>query len=214
MSILNIGVLLALALLASCAPLNPKKVLAAINCGSSSISLPATEGFRYVPDIKFVDGDIHEADYTLNDVLSDSDIKYTFEKDVYMYERHTYKQMTYRLPVKQGAHTLILKFAEMYFDSNGKRVFDVAIGKKTIFKDMDVFSEVGKLAALDKYIEVNVDGDKCTINGTTIPGAIENGKLLLHFIKGKADNPIVQGIVVYHAPLSGNLDALLRFQFC
>lgn len=197
------SVLLTLLVLATSAPLNPKKVLAALNCGSGSVSLPATEGFRYVPDIRSVDGDIHEADYTLNDVLSDADIKYTFEKDVYMYERHTYKQMTYRLPVKQGAHTLILKFAEMYFDSNGKRVFDVAIGKKTIFKDMDVFAEVGKLAALDKYIEINVEGDKCTVNGTTIPGAIEGGKLLLHFIKGKADNPIIQGIIVYNAPLAG-----------
>lgn len=30
-----------------------------------------------------------------------------------MYERHTYKEMVYALPVKQGKVTLILKFAEV-----------------------------------------------------------------------------------------------------
>jgi hypothetical protein len=30
-----------------------------------------------------------------------------------MYERHTYKEMSYALPVKQGKVTLILKFAEV-----------------------------------------------------------------------------------------------------
>lgn len=30
-----------------------------------------------------------------------------------MYERHTYDEMIYNLPVKQGKITLILKFAEV-----------------------------------------------------------------------------------------------------
>jgi len=32
-----------------------------------------------------------------------------------MYERHTYKQMVYTLPVKRGKVTLVLKFAEVQF---------------------------------------------------------------------------------------------------
>ena len=30
-----------------------------------------------------------------------------------MYERHTYDEMVYLLPVRTGKHTLILKFAEV-----------------------------------------------------------------------------------------------------
>ena len=30
-----------------------------------------------------------------------------------MYERHTYKDMTYNLPVRKGKITLIMKFAEV-----------------------------------------------------------------------------------------------------
>jgi hypothetical protein len=40
-------------------------------------------------------------------------VRYTLEKEIYMYERHTYDEMTYSLPVRKGAHTLILKFAEV-----------------------------------------------------------------------------------------------------
>lgn len=37
--------------------------------------------------------------------------------------------------------------------------------------------------------------------GIKIDGALVSGKLKLSFVKGKADNPIVQGIIVYHASI-------------
>jgi hypothetical protein len=142
--------------------------------------------------------------------LAEADVRYTFERDVYMYERHTYSQMTYKLPVRTGFNTIILKFAEMYFDSNNKRVFDVMLGKKIVFKDLDIHSEVGKLSADDKYIEVEIDKGRCLYKGENIPGALQDGKLVLQFVKGKADNPIVQGIIVYNAPLSCTLYPLTQ----
>jgi hypothetical protein len=39
--------------------------------------------------------------------------RYTFEKRLFMYERHTYDEMTYALPIKTGKVTIILKFAEV-----------------------------------------------------------------------------------------------------
>jgi hypothetical protein len=129
----KLALLMILAVVLEALPLNPKKVVLAINCGTSTVGVSASEGFRYQPDNKYVEGDSHEADYTVNDATLDADIKYTFERDVYMYERHTYSQMTYKLPVKQGHNTIILKFAEMYFDTKGKRVFNVLLGKKIIF---------------------------------------------------------------------------------
>jgi hypothetical protein len=58
-----------------------------------------------------VTGKSVDVDYHSNDEAKETDIKYTFEKRLYMYERHTYDEMTYSLPVKQGKTTLILKFA-------------------------------------------------------------------------------------------------------
>jgi hypothetical protein len=92
----------------------------------------------------------------------------------------------------------------MYFQGPGKRVFDVLLGKKIIFKDLDIFAEVGRLAADDKYIEVEIKNSKCFYKNEMVPGALtSDGKLVLQFVKGKADNPIVQGIIVYNAPLNG-----------
>lgn len=52
--------------------------------------------------------------------------------------------MTYSIPVKTGKHTLILKFAEMYFEKSGQRVFDIKIGDKVVVSDMDVIANSGK----------------------------------------------------------------------
>ena len=54
-----------------------------------------------------------DVDYHTNDEAKDNDIKFTFEKRLYMYERHTYDEMTYSLPSREGKITLMLKFAEV-----------------------------------------------------------------------------------------------------
>ena len=33
-----------------------------------------------------------------------------------MFERHTYNDMTYSLPVKKGKNTIIMKFAEVFMN--------------------------------------------------------------------------------------------------
>lgn len=39
--------------------------------------------------------------------------RFAMDKEIYMFERHTYQEMTYSLPVRSGTHTIILKFAEV-----------------------------------------------------------------------------------------------------
>lgn len=91
----------------------------------------------------------------------------------------------------------------MYFNEKGKRVFDVSIGSHVVLKNFDVVAEAGKFSAVDKYIEVEIKQGKLYYNGEVISDGLEKGKLKLSFIKGKADNPIIQGVIVYNAPLSG-----------
>lgn len=56
----------------------------------------------------------------------------------------------------------------------------------------------GKFAAHEEYIEVEVKNDGVYFAGSRIPQGMENNKLKLSFVKGRADNPIVQAIIVYH----------------
>lgn len=90
----------------------------------------------------------------------------------------------------------------MYFSEKGKRVFDVLIGGTPVLKNFDVVAEVGKLAAADKYIEIEIKDGKCYFEGKVISDALERGKVKVSFVKGKADNPIIQGIIMYNAPVS------------
>lgn len=62
--------------------------------------------------------------------------------------------MTYSLPVKSGKHTLILKFAEMYFEQPGQRVFNIKIGDSVVIENMDVIDKTGsKYAAHEEFLE-------------------------------------------------------------
>lgn len=92
----------------------------------------------------------------------------------------------------------------MYFNERGKRVFDVKIGDKTVIQDLDVVEKTGsRFAAHEEYIEFEVKSDGVYIDGSRVPRALDNKKLRVSFVKGKADNPIIQGIVVYNGPVSG-----------
>jgi hypothetical protein len=87
----------------------------------------------------------------------------------------------------------------MYFRNPGERVFNIKIGSKVVRQDFDVVKESGsKYAAHEEFIEIDVNKDGVYFEGTKIPGGLVGGKLKLSFTKGKADNPIVQGIIVYH----------------
>lgn len=87
----------------------------------------------------------------------------------------------------------------MYFTAPGERVFNIKIGSKIIRKDFDVVEKAGrKYAAHEEYIEIDIQNDGVYHQGIKIPGAVSGSKLKLTFSKGKADNPIVQGIIVYH----------------
>lgn len=87
----------------------------------------------------------------------------------------------------------------MYFQNAGQRVFNIKIGKTIVRKDLDVVKEAGsKYAAHEEYIEIDVREDGVYYQQKKIEGGLLKGKLKLSFAKGKADNPIVQAIIVYH----------------
>lgn len=99
----------------------------------------------------------------------------------------------------------------MYFQSAGQRVFNIKIGNTVVVENMDVYAKTGaKYAAHEEYIEIQVKNGEVTYKGIEVPGAIKNGQIQITFSKGKADNPIVQGIVIYNGPISCTLLSYLR----
>jgi hypothetical protein len=105
-----------------------------------------------------------------------------------------------------GKFVVILKFSEVYFNDSGEKVFDVALGKKVAISNIDVFARVGKAAAHDEYIQAELRDDKVYFNGEEAPSAYEpkNKLLRVRFVKGKADNPKINAILVVKGDLKGS----------
>lgn len=92
----------------------------------------------------------------------------------------------------------------MYFEKQGQRVFNIKIGNTVIIENMDVYAKAGaKYAAHEEYIEIKVQDGEVYYKDVVIPNALSRGQLQLTFSKGKADNPIIQAIVVYNGPVTG-----------
>lgn len=92
----------------------------------------------------------------------------------------------------------------MYFEKPGQRVFDIKIGDSIVIQDMDVFERTGaKYAAHEEYLEFEVKDAAVYVNGAKTKNGLKGGNLQLTFSKGKADNPIIQAIIVYQGPVAG-----------
>jgi len=124
--------------------------------------------------------------------------------EVYQTERWHTDSFTYSVPLKnEGNYILILKFSEVYFDSPNQKIFDIALGKKILIKDLDIFSRVGKAAAHDEYIEFELKNKKIYVNKKEVLGAYDaNAKnLKIRFLKAAKDNPKINAIVIYKGDL-------------
>uniref|UniRef100_A0A023GP25 Putative receptor-like serine/threonine kinase n=1 Tax=Amblyomma triste TaxID=251400 RepID=A0A023GP25_AMBTT len=119
---------------------------------------------------------------------------------LYQTERYHTATFGYEIPVnKDGDYVLVLKFCEVYFDSSGRKVFDVVLnGQHTVVADLDIHARVGRGVAHDEYIAFSIKGNKLRINGEE---STHDGKIKVEFIKGYRDNPKINAIYVMRGTL-------------
>ncbi len=101
-----------------------------------------------------------------------------------IYQTERFGDFKYAVGLKNGTYDVTLKFAEIYLDKAGQRLFDVKAENKLILDNFDVYAAAGKYAAVDRTFEVKVS----------------DGRLDLEFISVK-DNATVRGIEI--APADG-----------
>ena len=175
--------------------MEPSKVVAAINCGGEDYT--DSNGITYEKDNYYNGG-------TPSDHGLSFTIKNTDDEILYQTERWSSETLTYSIPLKpniNGKYVLILKFSEVYFNLKGEKVFNVALGKETILKNLDIYAKVGKAEAYDEYIEFEIKNKQVFYKNRISKGAIEGDKLKLNFLKGSADNPKVNAILLIKGTL-------------
>ncbi len=72
----------------------------------------------------------------------------TTEDTIYQWERFGGTDFSYGIDMPNGMYEVTLHFAELYWDAEGSRVFDVAIENTTVLDDLDIFTQAGHDTAL------------------------------------------------------------------
>ncbi len=92
-----------------------------------------------------------------------------------IYQTERYGNFKYSAAVDNGTYGVTLKFAEIYLDGAGQRVFDVKAENKIVLDNYDVFDEAGgKNIAHDETFQVNVTDGKLDLDFISL---VENAKV-------------------------------------
>ena len=175
--------------------IEPSKVIAAINCGGDEYTDP--NGIHYEADKYFSGGT--PSDHGTNYIIRNTDAQI-----LYQTERWSSETLTYSIPLKSninGKYVLNLKFSEVYFTNKGDKVFNVALGKETVIKNLDIYSKVGKAYALDEYIEFEIRNKQVYYKNKNCAKALSGDKLQINFVRGSADNPKINAILLVKGSL-------------
>lgn len=86
---------------------------------------------------------------------------------------------SYKIPVNNGGKIVVLKFAEIVFQSTGKRIFNVNINGQRVISNLDIFALAGYGNPLERRFKINVT----------------NGIVQIDFIS-VTDNAKVNGIAI------------------
>lgn len=186
--------LLALLSTLSARPITHKDVVLAIDCGQTA---PKTHfNISYKADQHY-----SKSSRVVTYPIDEKEVHflYTREQHIYYTERHADDVIAYALPLKKpGLYTLILKFMEMHFTEPGQRMFDIQIGKKFVALNIDIINETqSRYAALEKYYEIELTEEyEFFFEDELCEEAYEEGKFELRIVRGKADLPKIDAIVV------------------
>jgi hypothetical protein len=100
-----------------------------------------------------------------------------------LYQSERYGNFGYRFDVPNGLYDVTLHFAEIYWKSSGKRIFDVFVEGALVLDDYDIYKVVGH--------------DRAT--SRVFPGVlVQDGQLNIDFVTVK-DNAKVSAILVRSA---------------
>jgi arabinoxylan arabinofuranohydrolase len=133
-----------------------EKIVFATNCGGEAFR--SDEGVYYTADSKYSGGGTYSGGSAISGTVDDA---------LYVKERNG-NTFSYKIPLPNKEYKVTLMFAEIFHDSQGKRVFDVFIEGVKVSANLDIWPKVGKNAAYNETHVVKVSDGELNISFTTI----------------------------------------------
>ena len=113
-------------------------------------------------------------------------------EDDALYQTERYGRFTYNLPVANGQYTVKLHFAELYWNSAGQRVFDVAAEGSPVLQAYDIVRKVGPLTATTESFPVTVTDGQLTLAFAPGPGGVDQPKVAAIEVLEAAPTPVLR----------------------
>jgi fibronectin type 3 domain-containing protein len=115
----------------------------AINAGGAAYK--THEGIAYEGNKLFTGGSTYGTTAAIAGTLDDP-----------LFQRERYGNFSYRIPLANDTYLVTLQFAELYWSSAGKRVFDVEVDGRLVIDDLGIYAKVGKNRAYTQAFRITV----------------------------------------------------------
>ncbi len=136
-------------------------VVLAINAGGDAYETADNTTYVADNDSYYDGGDTHSVDREIDGTEADA-----------LYQSYRYgENFSYALDVENGTYDVTLRFAEVYYNESGQRVFDVSAENETVVSGLDVQNESGNDTAYDVTATVTVEDGQLDV---AFDGATEN----------------------------------------
>ncbi|MEO0293934.1 MAG: malectin domain-containing carbohydrate-binding protein [candidate division WOR-3 bacterium] len=155
------------------------EVIFAINSGGETYL--SKDGIEYINDATtgwVSGGSIYSTTNPIEGTLDDK-----------LYQSERYGDFSYNIPLENGFYELVLKFAEIYWENPGSRIFHVEAEGEHLIRNLDLLFRTEKNTAYDVVIPVELKDGELNINFIT---KINNAKLSAMEIRkgeGNVNNP-------------------------
>jgi hypothetical protein len=148
--------------------------------GAASISCGGTAASPFVADTDFAGGTTSSTTHSIDT----SDWLTAPAPPLSVLQTNRHGQMTYRMGgfTAGASRSVTLYFVENFFSAAGQRLFDVIINGNKVLAGFDVFADAG--------------GQYIAVQHAFTTTANSRGEVVVQFVTGAADNPIVNGIIV------------------
>jgi len=150
------------------------EVIHALNAGGDTYL--STSGIEYIDDDStgwLSGGSTYSATTAIGGTVDDT-----------LYQSERYGDFSYTIPMEDGFYDIVLKFAEIYQDDPGSRIFDVEIEGERVIRDLDLIFRTDKYTAYDVIMPSDVTDGELNIDFITVTN---NAKLsALEIRRGEA----------------------------
>ena len=162
-------------------------VVVTVNGGVSAVLVPGSPVYRInaggpqvTNSIGTFAADAYYSPIPGNTFSIPTTISGTTNGEMYQTERFgTNGTFSYAFPVTNGNYTVVLHFAEIYWTSAGKRLFDVSIEGNKVLDNYDIFKKVGAFTATSETFSVNVTDGTLNLYFSSLPvdGGVDQPKV-------------------------------------